>query len=60
LIEGDSKRSSENLCGRNGKNAMVVFPKNENEHQKATYVWVKITSCTSATLMGEIVENYQA
>lgn len=60
LIEGDSKRSTEHLCGRNGKNAMVVFPKNGNEHPKATYVWVKITSCTSATLMGEIVENYQA
>lgn len=53
LIEGKSKRSEEHLCGRTGSNAMVVFPKENQE--KGNYVHVHITSCTSATLMGEIV-----
>jgi tRNA-2-methylthio-N6-dimethylallyladenosine synthase len=53
LVEGTSKRSEEHLCGRNGQNAMVVFPR-EN-YVKGQYVFVKITSCTSATLRGEAV-----
>jgi tRNA-2-methylthio-N6-dimethylallyladenosine synthase len=55
LIEGKSKRSEDQLCGRTGSNVMVVFPK-ENQ-QKGNYVNVRITACTSATLMGEIVSN---
>jgi tRNA-2-methylthio-N6-dimethylallyladenosine synthase len=55
LIEGPSKRSDEHLCGRNGRNAMVVFPKGNLE--KGSYTWVKITDCTSATLIGEVVEQ---
>lgn len=53
LIEGTSKRSEEHLCGRNGQNAMVVFPK--QNYEKGQYVMVKISDCTSATLMGEAV-----
>jgi tRNA-2-methylthio-N6-dimethylallyladenosine synthase len=53
LVEGTSKRSEEHLCGRNGQNAMVVFPRQNFE--KGQYVMVKITDCTSATLMGEAV-----
>jgi tRNA-2-methylthio-N6-dimethylallyladenosine synthase len=53
LIEGNSKRSEEHLCGRTGRNSMVVFPK--ESYQKAQYVMVRIDSCTSATLMGEVV-----
>ena len=53
LVEGFSKRSEEHLCGRNGQNAMVVFPK--QNYEKGQYVMVKITDCTSATLMGEAV-----
>jgi tRNA-2-methylthio-N6-dimethylallyladenosine synthase len=53
LIEGTSKRSEEHLCGRNGQNAMVVFPR--GNYEKGQYVWVKITDCTSATLMGEAI-----
>ncbi len=55
LIEGPSKRSEEQLCGRNGRNAMVVFPK--GDLVKGTYCWVKIVDCTSATLMGEVVSE---
>jgi len=53
LVEGTSKRSEEHLCGRNGQNAMVVFPRQNFE--KGQYVMVNITDCTSATLMGEAV-----
>jgi tRNA-2-methylthio-N6-dimethylallyladenosine synthase len=53
LIEGSSKRSEEHLCGRTGRNSMVVFPK--ESYEKAQYVMVRIDSCTSATLMGEVV-----
>ncbi len=53
LVEGKSKRSEEQLSGRNDGNAMVVFPK--GNHQKGEYVKVKIVDCTSATLIGELV-----
>jgi tRNA-2-methylthio-N6-dimethylallyladenosine synthase len=53
LVEGPSKRSAEHYCGRDERNSMVVFPKENAE--KGTYVYVQITDCTSATLMGSIV-----
>ncbi len=53
LIEGESKRSNSHLCGRTPSNVMVVFPK--TDAKKGSYVQVKITECTSATLKGEIV-----
>jgi len=53
LIEGPSKRSNEQYCGRNTQNVMCVFPK--TEHGVGSYVNVKVTDCTSATLIGEIV-----
>ena len=53
LIEKSSKRSDAHWAGRNSQNTMVVFPK---EHYKVgDFVNVKITDCTSATLMGEAV-----
>ena len=55
LIEGKSKRSEEHLCGRTGRNSMVIFPKLDCE--KGQYVMVRIDECTSATLMGEIVSK---
>ncbi|MGF7214543.1 tRNA-2-methylthio-N6-dimethylallyladenosine synthase [Spirosoma lacussanchae] len=53
LIEGPSKRSDAELCGRNDQNKMVVFPR--GQYQKGQYVNVLVTECTSATLRGEIV-----
>jgi len=53
LIEGRSKKSEDQLCGRNDGNAMVIFPK--GDLKKGQYVMVKITDCTSATLLGEVV-----
>ncbi|MGN6475700.1 MAG: tRNA (N6-isopentenyl adenosine(37)-C2)-methylthiotransferase MiaB, partial [Flavipsychrobacter sp.] len=55
LIEGNSKRSEADWCGRNSQNKMVVFPKGNHNLQKGDYATVKINSATSATLIGEIV-----
>ena len=55
LVEGPSKRSAEHFCGRDGRNSMVVFPK--GNAKKGEYVLVKITDCTSATLIGELVNH---
>lgn len=54
LIEGESKRSSEDLCGRNDQNKMIVFPR--KHYRKGEYVNVLVNSCTTATLKGEIVD----
>ena len=51
LVEGFSKRSHEQLCGRTEQNKMVVFPK--TGHHIGETVRVKITGSTSATLLGE-------
>jgi tRNA-2-methylthio-N6-dimethylallyladenosine synthase len=54
LIEGFSKRSEDDLAGRNDQNKMIVFPK--KHYKKGQYVNVLVNSCTAATLKGEIVE----
>lgn len=54
LIEGVSKRSSQKLFGRNSQNKVVVLPK--HDFKIGDYVEVKITSCTSATLIGEAMD----
>ena len=51
LIEGYSKRSREQLCGRTEQNKMVVFDR--GDYHVGQTVKVKITGSTSATLMGE-------
>jgi tRNA-2-methylthio-N6-dimethylallyladenosine synthase len=53
LVEGDSKKSSQQHFGRNDSNKIVVFDK--KEEKVGDYVFVKITNCTTGTLMGEIV-----
>lgn len=53
LIEKDSKRSDLHWSGRNSQNTVVVFPK-EN-YKPGDFVNVKITDCTTATLIGEAV-----
>ena len=53
LVEGFSKRSREQLCGRTEQNKMVVF--NKGNHHIGETVRVKITGSTSATLFGEEV-----
>lgn len=53
LIEGYSKRSSEQFCGRTSQNKMCVFPK--GGHKVGETVKVRINDATTATLMGEII-----
>jgi tRNA-2-methylthio-N6-dimethylallyladenosine synthase len=50
LVEGTSKKSEEQLYGRNSQNAVVVFPK--GNLKPGDYTEVTITDCTSATLIG--------
>lgn len=53
LIEKDSKRSNLHWSGRNSQNTVVVFPK--EDYKPGDFVNVKITDCTTATLIGEAV-----
>ena len=54
LIEGNSRRSEEQWMGRNSANIVVVFDKPSNS-KVGDYYQVKITRCTGATLIGEVV-----
>lgn len=51
LVEGVSKRSSEQLYGRNSQNKVVIFPR--GEHQIGDYIDVTVTRCTAATLFAD-------
>ncbi|GAA6090611.1 mitochondrial tRNA methylthiotransferase CDK5RAP1-like [Tachysurus ichikawai] len=62
LVEGESKRSPEDLCGRNDGNVKVIFPRKDLPSDPASintapvkpgdYVLVKITSANSQCLRG--------
>ncbi len=54
LVEGRSKRSKEQFCGRTQQNKMMVFPK--GDYKVGDLIKVKVVSTTSATLIGELVE----
>lgn len=55
LIEGTSKRDKNQLIGRTQQNKVCVF--DGKGHKIGDYVTVKVNSCTSATLLAEIVEK---
>ena len=55
LVEGVSKRSDAQLCGRTSQNKMVVFDR--HNYAPGDYVTVRITGCSSATLFGEVIEG---
>ncbi len=55
LVEGPSRRSRNQLCGRTQQNKMVVFPRVEGIGA-GNFVRVRITDASSATLLGEMVE----
>ena len=50
LVEGTSKRSEDQLFGRNSQNKVIIFPK--GDHQIGDYVDMTVTDCTPATLLG--------
>lgn len=55
LVEGESKRSTEQMCGRTSQNKMVVFDR--GDHKAGDYVRVRITGSSSATLFGEEIKK---
>lgn len=54
LIEGTSKKSDLDYCGRGDSGAMAIFPAIEGV-KPGQYANVFIEKCTSATLIGKIV-----
>lgn len=54
LVEGVSKRSSDQLFGRTQQNKVVVFPR--SGYKIGDFVRVKVLSATAATLIGEVAE----
>jgi tRNA-2-methylthio-N6-dimethylallyladenosine synthase len=55
LIEGDSKKNEKEWKGRSSQNKVIVFAKENYELKKGDYVMVKVTECTQATLLGQII-----
>ncbi len=54
LIEGNSKKNENEWMGRTTQNAVVVFPKVEGT-KPGDFVQVNIQNCTTATLLGEMI-----
>jgi tRNA-2-methylthio-N6-dimethylallyladenosine synthase len=54
LLEGTSKKSQEELKGRNSANKVVIVPK--GNYGKGDYLRVQIINCTPATLFGKVLE----
>jgi tRNA-2-methylthio-N6-dimethylallyladenosine synthase len=52
LVEGFSKKSNQQVSGRNSQNKVVVF--DNKDFKPGDYAQVLITSCTSATLIGAV------
>ncbi len=57
LVEGPSKRSDKQMTGRTPQNKFCVF--DAKGSKPGDLVYVKILTCSSATLMGEIVEHHK-
>jgi tRNA-2-methylthio-N6-dimethylallyladenosine synthase len=57
LVEGDSKKSNKDWCGRNSQNKMIVFSKTDAPITKGMYVQVAVTKASQATLMGNLVNS---
>lgn len=53
LVEGRSKRSADDMCGRTSQNKLVVFPK--ESAKIGDLVQVHIDEASAATLIGKIV-----
>ncbi|KAM8757442.1 mitochondrial tRNA methylthiotransferase CDK5RAP1 [Acanthopagrus schlegelii] len=67
LVEGESKRSAQDLCGRTDGNIKVIFPKEDVSAQPAEsnsapvnagdYVLVKVLSANSQSLRGHAISH---
>jgi len=54
LIEGNSRKSDLDFCGRNSQNKMCVFPKKAG-WKPGDYALVKVRDVSSATLLADII-----
>jgi tRNA-2-methylthio-N6-dimethylallyladenosine synthase len=54
LVEGASKRSDDQLFGRNSQNKVIVFDK--GDAAPGSYRRVRVKDCTQATLLGELTQ----
>ncbi len=54
LVEGESKRSKEQMFGRTSQNKVVVFDR--EDATVGSYVRVVVERCSSATLIGSIIK----
>lgn len=55
MVEGVSKKKSDELFGRTSQNKVIVFP--DNGAKVGDLVRIRATECTAATLIGETIEN---
>lgn len=55
LVEGISKKSTEEMFGRSSQNKVIVFP--AKDLPIGSLVNVKVRDCTSATLLGEMMNE---
>ena len=56
MVEGESKRDADDLCGRSDDFKMTVFPRPDGRTvEPGDFVDVEITDATSHTLLGEAV-----
>ena len=55
LVENVSKKSQEEMGGRNTQNKVIIFPR--MNVKKGDFTHVKITDCTKATLIGKIIST---
>ena len=55
LVEGKSKKSEEELFGRNSQNKMCVWP--DKIHKTGDFVKVKVEDCTQGTLLCSLCEQ---
>ncbi|MBS1512944.1 MAG: tRNA (N6-isopentenyl adenosine(37)-C2)-methylthiotransferase MiaB [Bacteroidetes bacterium] len=54
LVEGPSKKNTNEWYGRNDQNKVIIFPK--TNEQKGEYIHVKADRCTAGTLFGQKVD----
>ncbi|MBI3786817.1 MAG: tRNA (N6-isopentenyl adenosine(37)-C2)-methylthiotransferase MiaB, partial [Ignavibacteriales bacterium] len=58
LVEGESKKSNSDFCGRTDSNKMVVFPK--GDAVVGEYLHIKVERANSATLFGNpVARSYE-
>ncbi len=55
LIEGESKKSTDDWMGRSSEGKVFVFRKENYNVKKGDYVNVKANDCTQGTLLGTII-----